>query len=359
MELMQASRQWASRPDDQRFLNLNQMLNFAKASRQLSTESVVASREITAVPVDDNKGLGFEVRGELRTPTNWSFGQIASRVSAPASYLRKLPSPIAADCLNYGLKLGEITDTGVLANSRDVRAFTGPNYGRIWNSDVIECLVNRFGDGVTGDFRVPGEFGKAVEVNKDNTTLYASDRDMFVFLADEANRVEVPNRRNGESGSMARGVFVWNSEVGSATLGVGTFLFDYVCMNRIVWGAMEYKEIRIRHTASAPWRMLEEVYPAIEAYAKSSTGNLTKAIEDARKARFDDQDAVQEFLAKRFSVTQAKAMNLVHLAEEGRPIETYWDAVTGITAYAKGVKHQDARVEYERQAGKILDLVAC
>jgi hypothetical protein len=32
---------------------------------------------------------------------------------------------------------------------------------------------------------VPGEFGQRVAVTKQNTTLYASDRDMFVFLADE------------------------------------------------------------------------------------------------------------------------------------------------------------------------------
>ena len=358
MQLMQASRQWATRPDDQRFLSLTSMLSFAKATRQLATESVVTSREIRAVPVDDNKGLGFEVRGELRTPTNWSFGQIASRVSAPASYLRKIPSPLAADCLNYGLQLGEISDTGVLADFRDVRAFTGPNYGRIWNADVLDQLVNRFGDGVTGDFRVPGDFGKAVEVTKSNTTLYASDRDMFVFLADEVNRVEIPNRRNGEPGSLARGFFMWNSEVGSSTFGLGTFLFDYACMNRIVWGARDYKEIRIRHTASAPWKMLEEVQPVIEAYARSSTGSLTQAIEDARKAKFDDQDAVNDFLANRFSAGQAKAIRLVHLAEEDRPIENYWDAVTGITAYAKSIPHQDARVAIEREAGKILDLVA-
>ena len=41
---------------------------------------------------------------------------------------------------------------------------------------------------------VPGEFGGRVTVTKDNTTLYASDRDMFVFLADEENRIELPNR---------------------------------------------------------------------------------------------------------------------------------------------------------------------
>ena len=61
---------------------------------------------------------------------------------------------------------------------------------------------------------MPGEFGERVTVKKENTTLYASDRDMFVFLADEENRIEIPGRRAGRSGSFARGFFVWNSEVG-------------------------------------------------------------------------------------------------------------------------------------------------
>jgi hypothetical protein len=45
------------------------------------------------------------------------------------------------------------------------------------------ALVKAFGDGVSGDgFRVPGEFGREVKVTKANTTLFAGDRDMFVFL---------------------------------------------------------------------------------------------------------------------------------------------------------------------------------
>ena len=36
---------------------------------------------------------------------------------------------------------------------------------------------------------------------------------MFVFLADEENRIELPNRRAGRFGAFARGFFVWNSEV--------------------------------------------------------------------------------------------------------------------------------------------------
>jgi hypothetical protein len=235
---------------------------------------------------------------------------------------------------------------------------TGPNYGRVWDADIVRALINRFGDGVTGEFRVPGEFGKAIEVNKANTTLYASDRDMFVFLADETNRIEMPNRRNGQPGSLARGFFVWNSEVGSKTFGVATFLFDYVCGNRIVLGSSEYREISIRHTASAPDRWIEEVTPAIQAYADSSAHSIKTALEAAKSARLDTD--VAEWLGKRtkFTRTQIKNMIVAHDADENKPMETVWDAVTGITAYARGIQHQDQRVEIERQAGKLFDLVA-
>jgi hypothetical protein len=56
---------------------------------------------------------------------------------------------------------------------------------------VVDALVDRFGDGITGTWRVPGEFGQRVTITKENTTLFASDRDMFVFLADEENRIEL------------------------------------------------------------------------------------------------------------------------------------------------------------------------
>ena len=365
MNLYQASHQWASRPADQRFTSLTELHDHAVSIREHSHAKCVSSRAIAAQPVDgDYKAL--QVVGPNGAPvnvSNWAFGQLAARAGAPAGYLRDLPAPVAADCLNYGLQVArDVSDIGILlyknGGEPELRAATGPNYGRIWNSVITGALIQRFGDGVTGDFRVPGEFGKAVTVTKDNTTLYASDRDMFVFLADEQHRIEIPNRRDGQPGSMARGFFVWNSEVGSATLGISTFLFDYVCCNRIVWGASDYNEVKIRHTSGAPDRWLEDVVPAIRSYANSSTGSITKAIEDARAAKIGDHDAVNAFLAKRFTRSQVGAIQAAHKNDEGRPIETLWDAATGITAYARGIQYQDDRVKLEREAGRVLDMVA-
>jgi len=352
-----ASQQWRTRPDDERFLSLDEMLEHFEAVRANSAARVVANRRIVAMPEDDNQGMVIEVDDERMAPTHFSFGQLANLADAPAGYLRKLPSPIAADCVNYGLQFRrDIEEVGLLSYKNGgpptLRAATGPRYGRIWNAPIVEALIRQFGDGVSGDgFRVPGEFGMEVPITRQNTTLYASDRDMFVFLADERNRIEVPNRRDGKTGSLARGFFVWNSEVGDKTFGLAKFLMDFACMNRIIWGGQDYEEITIRHTASAPQRFIEEIAPALESYAKSSTMTVTQAIEDARSKRLDDVDS---FLKNRFGARLVDTIKATHQLEEGRPIETVWDAVTGITAYAKSIQHQDARIAVEREAGKLL-----
>ena len=141
--------------------------------------------------------------------------------------------------------------------------------------------------------------------------------------------------------------------MGSSTLGISTFLFDYVCSNRIVWGASNISEIKIRHTGGATDRWLQEVVPAIETYASGSTAGIVASIEDARSRRIDDVAGV---LNKRLSRSQSSAIMAAHMTDESRPIETLWDAATGITAYARGLQHQDARVDIEREAGKLLEV---
>jgi hypothetical protein len=361
MELMQASKQWATRPADERYTSLTDMQAHFANQRANCRGAVVSSRRIQCAPTDDNKGIVVTgPSGTAYAPTHWAFGQLAQLAAAPGGYLRTLPAPIAADCINYGLQYTrDIDDVGILLYKNGgepvMRAATGPNYGRIWNNEIMDGLVQRFGDGISGDFRVPGEFGKAVTVTKDNTTLFAGDRDMFVFLADEEHRITVPNRRDGKNGSMARGFFTWNSEVGSSTFGLATFLFDYTCCNRIVWGANEYKEITIRHTSGAPDRFIEELSPALTQYAQGSTHSIVKAIADAKAARIDNVD---EFLLKRFSKRITERVKDAHLVDEGRPIETLWDATTGVTAYARTIKYQDERVALEREGGRILEMTA-
>ena len=357
--LTQASKQWATRPAEERFISLTEMHAAQAAQRAISRAAVVSSRQLRAVPTEDNAGILIEgPNGHGFAPSHWAFGQAASLIGAPAGYLRTLPAPVAADCINFGMQFErDAQDVGVLLTKNGestIRAMTGPRYGRVWNDDVIAALIDRFGDGVTGDFRVPGVWGRAVEVDRENTTLYAGDRDMFVFLADEVNRIELPGRRDGKTGTLARGFFVTNSEVGGGALRVKTFLFDYVCANRIVWGAHELEEISLRHTASAPDRFIEEVAPALLAYSQASESNTLNVLQAAQRERIPD---VSKFLANRFGPRVAQRIEHAHVIDEGRPIETLWDAVTGATAYARSIQWTADRVDFETEAGKILELV--
>ncbi|MDE2101167.1 MAG: DUF932 domain-containing protein [Patescibacteria group bacterium] len=364
---MQASHQWATRPADQRFTSLINLADHCEQMKQISRGKVVPSKAIKLVPVDNPEHKGLVVvgpNGAPAAPTNWSFGQLCQRAASPAGFLRELPAELVADVLNYRLHVERpVEDLGVLltmpptakvnGQAAELRAVTGPNYGRVWNSTIARSLVDRFGDGITGHFRVPGEFGKRVEVTKDNTTIYASDRDMFVFLADEDRRIEVPGRRDGKSGSLARGFFIWNSEVGAQTFGIAFFLFDYVCCNRIVWGAEGYQEIRIRHTVSGPHRWVSEVEPAIEHFTKGSDRPVVALIESAQQKKVEDLD---KFLQNRFTKPQASAIKAAFQSDEQRDIETLWDVTTAVTAYARGLPYQDERVKLEREGGKILAL---
>ena len=367
--LSAASHQWATRPSDQRFVSLPAMLSAQQSLRDNSRSRVVATRRIRAVPDADHKGISIVgPDGGHVSPTHWTFGQLAALAEAPARYLRTMPAEIACDCLNYGLQYKrDVEDVGVLISRSDevgesgahaviMRAATGPRYGRIWNCDLIEGLINRFGDGTgrDSDWSVPGQFGVPLDqITKENTTLYAGDRNMFVFLADEVNRIDIPGGAHGRERSLARGFFMWNSEVGSDTFGLATFLFDYACSNRTVWGAREYKQIRIRHTPKAPVRWVDEVAPALTAYQRSSSMSIMTACKAAQQARIDDPS---EFLAERFGKGLPGLLQDVSMEEEGRPIETLWDASLAVTAYAKTIRHQDERVAMERQGGALLEL---
>lgn len=376
MELMHASRQWMSRPDDERFTSLTDLYNVVHKVRDESTASVISTRKLRVLPhaEDTMKGLMIE-HDPNEAPSilnHWSFGQMATLAGAPAGYLRKLPAPLVADAMNYGLRFSrDAEDLGLLrhkaavfegasvtdvVNASTIRAATGPRYGRIWNDEIVSALMDKFGDGATGQWKVPGEFGRDVPITKANTTIYGSDRDMFVFLADEKNRVEVANRRNGQPGSLARGFFVWNSEVGSQSIGAAFFLFDYACSNRIVWGAREFKEIRLRHTVSAPDRWLEEITPVLMDYSNSAAASTEATIKAAQDKKMADD--LDKFLANRFTARVGTLAKDAHMREENRPMESLWDVVTGVTAYAKSIKNQDDRVALEREAGRVLDLVA-
>lgn len=366
--------EWFNRPADERYLSLSELMASVQGRSERSRTRTVESAAIRVeASRDDAERLALVLPGADRpvAPTHWSFGQLAGIVGAPATYLRQLPAPLAGINLQYGLTAhrAEQVKTLEVENGRvELRAVTGPDYGRIYDHELVAAVQKIAGNG-TGDTRwkIPGVldwstgiYNPRVDITSDTTTLYASDRDVFLFLVDDLNPIEAGRLPDGSPDLYFRGFYCWNSEVGAKTLGIASFYLRAVCQNRNLWGVEDFEEITIRHSKYAASRFAHQAAPALTRFANSSPMPFINGIRAAREkivARSDDDRT--EFLRKRgFSkVDTAKIIETV-LAEEGRKPASVFDFVQGITAVARDKPHQDARLDLEGKAKKLLDRAA-
>jgi hypothetical protein len=179
-------------------------------------------------------------------------------------------------------------------------------------------------------------------------------------LVDDLNPIEAGRLPDGSPDLYFRGFYCWNSEVGAKTLGMASFYLRAVCQSRNLWGVEDFEEITIRHSKYAASRFAHEAAPALTRFANSSPMPFINGIKAAREkivARSGDDRS--EFLRKRgFSKTKTTKIIETVLAEEGRKPESVLDFVQGITAVARDKTHQDARLDLEARAKKLLDRAA-
>ncbi|WP_374651003.1 DUF932 domain-containing protein [Dongia sp.] len=372
--ICRVSSEWYSRPHDERFLSLGELAGAVRGRAECSRTRVVESALIhVEANRSDPERLSLILPGAEApvVPTHWSFGQLAAQVGAPAAYLRQLPAALAGINLQYGLTSNRAEQIKTLETDDgrvELRAVTGPDYGRIYDYELVEAVQRIAGNG-TGDTRwkVPGVldwstgiYNPRVDITRDTTTLYASDRDVFLFLVDDLNPIEAGKLPDGSPDLFFRGFYCWNSEVGAKTLGMASFYLRAVCQNRNLWGVEDFEEITIRHSKYAASRFAHEAAPALLNFANSSPTPFINGIKAARErivARTDEDRS--DFLRRRgFSKAETGKIIEAVLAEEGRPPESIFDFVQGITAIARDKPHQDARLDMEAKAKKLLDRAA-
>ncbi|HTM81915.1 DUF932 domain-containing protein [Asticcacaulis sp.] len=367
------SSEWFSRPDDQRYLNLDDLYAATRSRADGAHVRTVQSSQIRVeASRDDMESLTLILPGreDFVSPTHWSFGQLAGQVGAPASYLRQLPASLAGINLQHGLlsHRAELIKSLETEDGRiELRAVTGPDYGRIWDHELVGAVRKIAGNGI-GDTRwkVPGvlDWGTMthnpyVDVTRETTTLYASDRDVFLFLVDDTNPIEAGRLPNGEPDLYFRGFYAWNSEVGSRSLGIASFYLRGVCQNRNLWGVENFENITIRHSKFAAQRFAYEAAPALTSFANSSPAGFIAGIKTAREqvvARTDDE---RETFLKRRGFSRPETVRIIEtvLNEEGKKPESIFDFCQGITALARQKAHQDSRLELEKEAKKLMSAV--
>lgn len=368
-----ASSQWWRRPDDQRFLTMAALKASVMARKELCQAGVVATDTIVAkADPDDDESLWIEHDGQRIDPTHWSFGQLCQRVKAPASNLREdVPGVIAALYLQSRLHRSENENLGmmVMKSSHEenatmqLRALTGPDYGRIYDAEVVEVVERILGDGT---WKVPGQIDWSTgiydpnrPVTKRSTTLYASDRDLFIFLCRDQHPIKIGVLDNGDPDYVFPGAIISNSEVGSRSLSIETMYLRGICENRNLWGVEDKQVFRLRHTKGLPSRFVGEAVPRLEDFSNIAASSVVAKVQAAQKAKVGkDDDEVKEWMGKKgFGKAAVKQIFDTVLATDGKPPRSIWDIVQGATAKARDLGHQDARVEAEREAGKLMDLV--
>ena len=362
--------QWATRPDDQKFLSLEALAAHVEHNRAVRHAHVLNTRDlkIIADKADSEKLLFARHGGTLElNPTNWAFGQACTMAGAPAGYLRKLPAFLSGVNLQYGLA----------TNREDVRAYydmeksellalTSPEYGRIHDSSIVQAVQHMTAR--QPQWKVPGvmdwktsTYNPYVDVTKDTTTLFASDRDVFMFLVDDTHPIEIGKLSNGEPDYIFRGFYAWNSAVGAKTAGIASFFLRGVCQNRNLWGVENFTEIKIRHTKYAANRWLREAIPALAQYANASPSRLLEGINNTKSAIVaTDGKEGMKFLTETAGLTKPVAAKVLEtcLREECHEATSVWDMCQGITATARAVVHQDARLDLEAVAGRLMKRAA-
>jgi hypothetical protein len=383
MELFKASRQWAVRPEDERFSSLEEMHAACAGYRGQAAEARVRYADLRVEPDGSEVALvgGAGLTAKL---THWAFGQLAARAGAPASYLRDLPATLAASCMNHGL--AERAHNGDMAKlmfhrngSLILRATTGVDYSRIWNSDITESLLALPGDGwrvpparparsgqrgtrvaTAADVLRAGGFGLSINIGDEIAPagLYASDHDMFAFMVNESRQIAGP-----DGTPLSRGVFVWNSEVGGGSFGAMTFYYRHVCGNHIVWGASGVEEVRLRHVGQAVPKAFRVLRVELRKYADSSASDEQATL--ARSATVEiaatKDDVIDAIFRRRIAgLTRARIGEAYDEAESRYPVDgnprTAWGLAQGVTRLSQKSAYADERVELDKAAGKVLQI---
>ncbi|MCK4788310.1 MAG: DUF932 domain-containing protein [Desulfobacteraceae bacterium] len=353
--LYDAHQQWASRPPDERFQSLETLQSFtnARKSSSIEAERVLKQVDLKVLPEGSIAVNGNSPPARL---SHWAFGQLCYSVGAPAKYLRTLPAEMARDCLSNGvgkssqrckLLLRENYEDSDTQPQRTASAFTGPNYGRIWDADVVQQITEATKN--SGWHPPPARSTSGSE----NSGLYASDRDMFIFMVNDENPVEIGNAKLG------RGFFCWNSETGAASFGLTTFLYSYVCGNHIVWGAEEVREIRIIHKGDALDSFHHVALPRLNRFVEnracSDTVKETVSRAMSEPIASDLGKTLEWFKDKPFTKGEISNAWDAGIVEEN-DATTVWGMVQGVTAYARSLLYTNWRVNLERRAGSLLNL---
>ena len=373
-----AFKEWATRPAEERFRSLGDMQIALQARKERSVETgLLPITEMDVVPIAE-QGLAISNKQGAALLNNYSLGQLAQGIGAPAGYLRTLPAHLAAACINEGLPRYPERERSLLVTESEqgnvCRAITSDQYSRYWDCDVVTDLLNTLeADGwrvpparpypgcpaediwqATAEDILPGDAGN-LSIRIGDTCgpagLYGSDRDMFALLVNQERSIETP------SGNMYRALILRNSEVGAASYNVECILYSMVCGNHILWSAESIANIRLVHRGSAnSTRLNGRAFLAgtIAAAEQASADNDQQLINQAAETKLDINQVTSATGLPKAVVQAGQVMQEQFPQDHGDRAGTAWGWVQGLTRASQQSKYMSDRTAIDTAAAKLL-----
>jgi len=348
-----AATEYYRRPADERLDSPEALVAAAVARKLASREISYSAKDLRIVPGTDAGQIKLASPKGTADLTPWSHAQLCRFVGAPSAYVRTLPAAIAADALNFGLQATSAgTTASILAERKadgsvTARAITSESYGRLWDADFYGPVVETLG--AHGWSLPPTWDGKPAGA-------YSSDRDSFLILCNGGSIVTDPSVR-GENGQMYRGIMLRNSEVGGAAVWIQRVLYQFVCGNHNLWGAVVDSTYRRRHVGT---RVLRDVLREIGTTARTWT-NRAASVDEAIIRRLIDTEVastreavIDELRAMGASQADAETAYATCEREFDASPRSYWGLSQGLTKSSQASGYQDDRLALDQLASKLL-----
>jgi hypothetical protein len=390
------SAQWATRPVSERFWSVQELRDYSKQQFDFSEELSVQNDDLLVACAPPKIDTSIECKGREKHDAldlllfagersallnHWSFGQLCTRLGAPANYFRTLPAEEATRLMNFELERHGGGKVMVWMNrgqsGSTALAFTSNKYRRIPSYEVCEALLS-----LPSEWRVPparpsvadprARPATANDILKGNKMglsvkegdliapagVYGDDRSMFVFMVNEERPIEVSQQE-----ILYRGFYVQNSEVGHSALAVTVFDYVTVCGNHIIWGCRNVQECRIRHIGEreSVAGKFQEAFGKIREFSNADTSRERSWIAAVRsKTLGKDREAVVDFVHEKGILSRRMAEEAWDCAEahceiHGAP-NTAWGFASGMTRLSQRSNYADVRNELDRSAHKVLAL---
>jgi hypothetical protein len=172
---------------------------------------------------------------------------------------------------------------------------------------------------------------------------------MFAFLVDDNGWVDIGQDR------FAPGFFVWNSEVGSRSVGIQTFWYQHICGNHIVWDCTDVNEFSRKHTSSVR-DAIGEVERMITSLVSVKTQRqeqfAAKIRESKRKQLGRDVEEVTKLLRKQ-GIPMGMIKDAAKVVRNNHSTFAWVDALTRSSGL---IEFAGARASIDQKIGGLLSL---